>query len=320
MTWRKSVKACAGVFSSALFLWWVFKDVHWDTVWEALDKLAWWGPCVAFIATCVSQNIRTWRFSLLVRAYATLPWRLLWHVGNVGHMAVFALPFRLGEFTRPYMMRKQGVPLATSLGVVFIERVMDGLFMMASFFICLGLLPASSHVPVLLKQSAYLALGVFVCAACVGVWFARHPSVAIPLCESVHRRTGWPVHVHARFFSEGLRTLPNAKSLWEAVVLTVVAWCFSGVSGYVLMRAFGWPVPVSCGFLINAVLALGTLVPAGPGFVGVYQAALLVALGLYGYNTHDAAAYGVVVYPLGIVVLCVCLFFSWLFLKSRKIF
>jgi hypothetical protein len=49
-------------------------------------------------------------------------------ISTVGFMAILALPFRLGEFARPYYVVRQGQSrMSEVLGTVAVERIVDGL-------------------------------------------------------------------------------------------------------------------------------------------------------------------------------------------------
>jgi len=50
------------------------------------------------------------------------------------------------------------------------------------------------------------------------------------------------------------------------------------------------------------VVILGIMVPAGPGFLGTYQASIALGLSIFGMNTTEAAAFGLVMYPLTVLV------------------
>ena len=69
------------------------------------------------------------------------------------------------------------------------------------------------------------------------------------------------------------------------------------------MRGFGWDVPFTAAFMTVCVLVLGTMIPAGPGFAGTYQASLTLGLSIFGLDANEAAAFGIVVYPANIIII-----------------
>ena len=71
---------------------------------------------------------------------------------------------------------------------------------------------------------------------------------------------------------------------------------------YWLMCAFDWSLPVVAAFVLVCVLVIGIMVPAGPGFLGTYQAAIVTGLAVFGVNSNDALAYSLVAYPINLLV------------------
>jgi hypothetical protein len=62
----------------------------------------------------------------------------------------------------------------------------------------------------------------------------------------------------------------------------------------VLFAAFGWSLPLQAAMMVAVLLAIGSLLPAAPGYVGIYQVACVVALKPYGIGESSALAYSVV--------------------------
>jgi uncharacterized protein (TIRG00374 family) len=104
-------------------------------------------------------------------------------------------------------------------------------------------------------------------------------------------------------FVLGLQALPNARSFMIFLTWTTLTWFFDGLAFYFAMRAFGWDLPVTAGYTVLCVLIVGIMIPAGPGHLGTFQAALLAGLAIFGVSSTDAAAYGFVTYPLLLIVI-----------------
>jgi hypothetical protein len=72
------------------------------------------------------------------------------------------------------------------------------------------------------------------------------------------------------------------------------------VSIWFAMHAMGWSLPVISAVLFGVLLAMGTLIPAAPGYIGIYQVASVLALTRYGTNEAAALAFSVVVQGLAL--------------------
>src|SRR3989475_621420 len=91
------------------------------------------------LATCVFP-IRAIRWRLMLRdaSGAPLPLGPLWHATAIGFMANNLLPVRAGELARAYAARQgAGVRFTTALASIAVERVFDGLTLVALFTLAL---------------------------------------------------------------------------------------------------------------------------------------------------------------------------------------
>jgi uncharacterized protein (TIRG00374 family) len=70
-------------------------------------------------------------------------------------------------------------------------------------------------------------------------------------------------------------------------------------------RAFGLPVPLSAAIIVLAVLNLATLLPIVPGNVGVFEAAVVLALARFGISPEQALGVAVVQHLCYFVALAV---------------
>ncbi|MEL6547618.1 MAG: lysylphosphatidylglycerol synthase domain-containing protein, partial [Myxococcota bacterium] len=104
-----------------------------------------------------------------------------------------------------------------------------------------------------------------------------------------------------RAFVDGLRALPNTASVLKFVLWTLAYWAANGLGMWALALGFGWDLPMISGFMLVSILVIGIMVPAGPGFLGPYQMALILGLSIFGIGQTEAAAYAMVSYPLTVI-------------------
>jgi uncharacterized protein (TIRG00374 family) len=99
------------------------------------------------LTLAVTHFFRAWRWEYLLRPIGvSLPFRKLLTVSSVGFMAILALPVRLGEFVRPYMVVRSGQSrMSAILGTVAVERIVDGLLISILFFVSYLMAPAGSY-------------------------------------------------------------------------------------------------------------------------------------------------------------------------------
>jgi len=127
-----------GILGTALFLGLFF----WRTdLGDMADALAdanylWFAPAIA--VWFVSAWFRSLRWRYLLRPIADLPARTLYPVVVIGYMANNLLPARTGELVRAYIMgERHRLSLMATLGTISVERLFDGLVLLA-FLVFVG--------------------------------------------------------------------------------------------------------------------------------------------------------------------------------------
>ena len=293
---------------SGVFLWFAFRDVDLPSMWSQLLGVEWWAVGAFALLMVVNQLCRILRWDVLIRPFVRVSRSTLFRVSGLGLMLIMVLPLRLGEFARPYLLKREtGAPFSAGVGSVVVERAVDGLLVTMLFFLTTFLLGATHPVPRGLMVAAVLALVFFagVTAVILAALYTEQRTVTLL------RRLGTPLspRLTARAvgmlgaFVAGLRSLPDLRALAVFVTYTVVYWAANGWGMYLVMRGMGWEVPLVAGFTIVCVLVIGIMIPAGPGHLGTFQGAILAGLSIFDIGPTEAAAYGMIVYPLTIVVI-----------------
>lgn len=261
--------------------------VFWDLNWPALGRsLAEFDPLGVFLMALMmwvsfaAGGVRLRYLSLrrvgLVDAFNA-------EVLGLGLSNV--IPAKGGELVKAlYMRREAGMSLSRSLSVVFWERFFD----LNAVFV-LGLMAA-----VFMEEAAIaVSLGVFTMAVW-GVLLAvrKWPSLAprfsrLLIFEKLKM-----------FFTETVsRTAEGLRPgyLSGAVLYTLPMWIsYYYEYHFLLFSAAGFDLSLTAGLSIFLLGALGLAAPSSPGGLGVYEAVIVAALGLYGIEKERAVAAGLV--------------------------
>jgi uncharacterized protein (TIRG00374 family) len=217
----------------------------------------------------------------------------------MGFAANNLLPFRAGEVVRTVVAsRLTGARLTTSLASVAVERVFDALTVVGLLALALlspGMPPGLSVAGIPVQQAAMtaglLALAALVCAGLV---------VAFPrAAEALVRRIIPSDKIALRLIEliegirQGLAVLQSPSRLIGVIVWSVVLWLVNALSFYLAFVAFDLPVSYTGAVVLQGVLAFGIAIPSAPGYVGPFEAAIIVVLALYGIGASQAVAYAV---------------------------
>lgn len=285
---------------SVALLGWALRGVHFDELMHHVRNARIW-PIIGAVAVATSLfPLRVFRWRLLLRYPdgRNLSWGDMWHPVAMGFMANNILPFRAGEVVRIFSVSKLGgVGLGASLSSLAVERIFDGLALVLLMTIALF----TSGIPqdlklgsVSLGQAATFAGIAGAAALLAAIMVVAFPRPAERLVRLLVPAKGLAEKL-VRILEDlrhGMAALRSPGRMAGVALWSVVLWLINGFSFYVAFYAFGIPVDFSGALLLQSVLALGIAVPSAPGYVGVFEAAILLILGsVYGISDNLAVAY-----------------------------
>jgi hypothetical protein len=94
-------------------------------------------------------------------------------------------------------------------------------------------------------------------------------------------------------FLHGLSVLRSPSHFAAVFGWTVAHWMLNGLGFWLSFRAVGINAPFSAALFLQAFIALGTAVPALPGFFGVFEYMAVQGLAIYGVTREQAATWAI---------------------------
>ncbi len=233
-------------------------------------------PCIAVSALGLWLRSLRWRVLLEGRISP----RHSFHILNVSYFVNGVLPLRVGEVVRAVLAARidPPVPVLTSLSTIVLERLLDTLAVFALVGLTLLVLPVGLKIGFV---GAVLGVGTVI-GVLVLALFAARPHWAHGVLDAFARvivpLRGERLHRWLDHFLAGIEPLASPRKTLLLVWWTGIAWAASVAAGYVLLFAVfdapGWTA--SMAFVALASFAIA--VPAVPGNLGPFEAAVVFAL------------------------------------------
>ena len=318
LDWR----ALIGIAISVVLLWWNFKNEDLAEIWRELrtaDPL--WHLLSAAAATGVFW-IRTWRWKALLESAAPgTTFRSRFAAVMIGFMGNNLLPLRAGEFARAYALtRTERVSMVSSFGSLVIERLFDGIFVVALLFVAMALpsfplSAAGDNTYVAVARGLMAAIVVAFAVLFVLVW---KPEQSVRLFERIAARVlplklRRPLIDALESFLRGVAVLRNPRLALRASLWSLVLWLFNALGFYIGFLAFDIDLPFSAALFLQSAIALAVSIPSGPGFFGPFEAATrFVLVTMFGGDATHALAYAVGFHLAGFIpVTLIGLYYAW---------
>ncbi len=286
-----------GLAGSLLFLYLAFRGQDLGGIWSALKRANYWYVVPAVAIYFAGVWVRSLRWSFLLRPVQRFSARELFRVVVIGFTANNVLPLRTGELVRSYVLSSRSrVRNASALATIAVERIFDGLTMLSFVLIAslsIGLTSQVRDVTVVggLLFGTILAGLVVVSAGRFRAWLIDVAMLRLP------DRVGNPVRRAAHSFFDGLGILRSREDLVLVCLTSIAAWVLEATVYALISVGFGLGLSPAAILLVTAVANLATLVPSSPGYVGAFEAGVLLALaGAIGIQHDLALSYAIVVH------------------------
>lgn len=289
-----------GIAISVLFLYLVLRNMHFGDFWQQVRQAEyiWLLPGIGMYFLAVWA--RAWRWHYLLRPLKSVPTRTMFPIVAIGYMGNNVYPARAGEVLRAVVLkRKEGVAVSASLATIIVERIFDGVVMLAFIFVNLGELAdigGGLIAGLSIQQIAFWGSLLFLGALLVFLLAAMFPAAS-------KRLLGWLTArlVPARFrdrvldvgnrFLGGLQALRSPFEVIMVFVSSLVIWLLETGKYWFVMHAFNFEVSFFALMLMNGVVNLATTIPSAPGYIGTFDAPGIAILEAYGVPKEVATSY-----------------------------
>ncbi len=257
----------------------------------------------------IAVYFRSARWCFLLSPLRSLSARRLYPVIIIGYMANNLLPARLGELVRSYYLsRREQVNASAALATIAVERIYDGLTLLAVAAIS-GLVllllgefdhaTGTSQVTVVLLASltVFLFLGGLVILTALAV--VPQADLFLDRCLALlparlRPRAGELAHT----FTDGLKILNSPSKHFKLFLMSLPVWLLEGAVYFLLSFSFGLDSYFSSVWVLILVIALVTAtsnlvtaLPTAIGGIGPFEVVAQQTLLAVGVGASVAGTY-----------------------------
>jgi len=312
-TFITSRKLWLGLGGTALFLGLFFWRTDLAELADALAQANYWWVVPAVAIWFLSAVLRSLRWHYLLRRLANLSTATLYPIVIIGYMANNLLPLRTGELVRAYILgERHKVSKMSTLGTIAVERVFDGVVLVAFLVLAGAALGLSSELRAL---AIGMALGFAVLLAAF-VYVASSPERARRWTErlvgllprALRRRAEGLVEA----FLTGLQSLQSPYLVGLILATSLGAWLLEALMYYLVGLSFDIGEGYAAYLMVAAAANLAITLPSTSGGIGPFELLAKETLAFLGVGSALAGAYAVALHGLLLLpVIAAGLVFLW---------
>jgi glycosyltransferase 2 family protein len=266
---KKIVNAALGLIIGGVLLWLLFRDTQWSAVGDAIRRMHWGWFLLAQIPLWGVFFIRVQRWSYIVRAAQPASFKDLFNATQIGFLANFVLPARLGELILCMLVSILAFQPASA---IVLPRETFGTDEPITF------------APELYRQGAW-GIGI-VLVVVIGInallFLKRDWVIAISdaTLGRVARTLAQKVRDFIHHFADGLDIFRKPWEFTLANLYSIGVWACAIAMFYCMLRAFDIDAPWYTPFVMQTILGVFISAPAAPGFVGTFHMPLVITIAM----------------------------------------
>jgi glycosyltransferase 2 family protein len=319
MSKKLIISLAIGVLVSALTLYLSFRNVPLSQLAAYLKTINYWWIVPMLALVFATFSLRTLRWQIILGNIDRINFWQAFHPLMIGFMVNCVLPGRVGELARPVLLKqKRGVSITTGIATVAAERIFDIAALILLFAVVFTTVAGRPDLESnyfgfhlnsdLLKSVAWgmirlsAALIAFIALLIIGATrrlikagiekTGRYLSARIPRFQNkIQRIVGFITSIIDNF-AAGLSLVRNPVSLLACTGLTLLIWGLTAFS--YLVFAKGCP-GIELSFMelttVMVVICFAIALPSVPGFWGLWEAAGVFALSIFGVAEKDALGF-----------------------------
>ncbi|MEZ5671696.1 MAG: lysylphosphatidylglycerol synthase transmembrane domain-containing protein [Thiotrichaceae bacterium] len=290
-----------GSLLSIILLILVFSQLDWQTFFLTLRSIQVQPLFFSILIVVFSIVLRAVRWNIIANMSLNYL-HSFWQATNIGYLGNIIYPVRAGELLKIFAIHHFAqIPLGRAFASAVLDRVAD--VIMLGFFTLTMLWLHGNRLDPRIGSGV---IGIFIITLIFII-------LLVGFTQYLQRRIQmWIISPKWQWLKEwlwhGLETLQSfqgSRHIVTVLLLTLTLFLLDAYWMWQVMYAFGWHLPFEAGITVSVFIVFGAALPSAPGYVGVYQLACLLALGLYDIDPTRAVAYSIILQLLSFAVMAI---------------
>jgi uncharacterized protein (TIRG00374 family) len=316
-------KLWIGIGISLLLLYLLFRKIDTGLLLASLTRINCLYLIPAAACTMAGYYLRALRWKYLLSPIKDTSMGNLFSSTIIGYMANNLLPARIGELIRAYVLgNKEGIDKSSVLATLVLDRLLDGLSVIALLGVTLVMLELPSGMEGPQKWLEYggtvtvvFYLVIIIALAALKLWSAPAIALLQRVLKPFPERVGQKGIALADSFLTGIRFPAQWSKNLGLILSSALIWALAVWTVDLILSAFGIVLPLTASLFILVLIVFAIMVPSSPGYVGTYHAACMYALMAFSLPKEQALSIALIIH--GMNFFPVTLLGLWYVAKDR---
>ncbi|MFH1072205.1 MAG: lysylphosphatidylglycerol synthase transmembrane domain-containing protein [Nanoarchaeota archaeon] len=308
---------------AALLIYFLVSKISLTEAFTVLGNISLSWLLVAFLLYIFTTWLKGIRWRVILKNVISL--KDSFSMMGFSSMFINLLPFRLGEFGMPYLLKKKGIKLRNSLSYLIILRLFDFVSLVILFFLGLLLVGEAFRLPPLAYILIIIAFVLMIFALFAIIFF---PAQLLGILKRILSRIV-PLNTKnsacakflfkAELVSQEMAHLQKATILVNLFFLSLITWFLGVINLQIFLVSMGIAFPFTKTLLaITFQVLLSNLPIQGLAGFGTYEGFWALGFVLLGMDKSTAIISGLNSHLLLLLMTIILGIFGWLLLMKKK--
>lgn len=273
-TWKTAL----GFIAAFILLFILMRQVEPVKIYDVFKTINWFYFIIALVLALIPFPIIAYRWGLLLENVGyKIKLKDLTEIVLLFYFANMILPFKLGEFYRGYLMKKNyDIPISKTMGTIVIERLID-MFFLGILMIVTALLVFKKILPSVLGSLIILCLMIITILSIIVIIIYKPGIIPSKFKKIVF------------LFREGISSI-KLKNIFQLFSFSLLRWLMTIVSVYYIILALNISLSIPQMSFIIIASNLVQIIPFTPGGLGITDLTVFGTLKLFGIGAVIAAS------------------------------
>ncbi len=287
---KNIISLIIGIVLTSIIVSIILNIIDWTETWEIIKTVSFkyliFG-CLSILASIFVRSFRWWKIS----TYPKKEIHLFIKAVFIGYMGNSLIPFRAGELIRIWVVYKLGNKNAIKITLLSItDRATDFLIISSIMVLIIPFV----NLPDQLKPIQFFSIIVFIILISISfIGFLYKYSIKNYL-NSYSKNEGKFFKLFKKLILNSIEIIETlSKAPFSFLFIFLLVALFDMLSIWFVMLSLGWSLPLISVALYLVIMSFASILPATPGYIGLYQISAIVTFGLYDIGINQAFAYSI---------------------------
>lgn len=297
----KKIIGIVGLLISIVLIWYLLKHVNFTEAWKIVTAVPFYYPLLMVGVYLLTFWVRAWRWKMMMLNHSEIKWNILLNSLVIGFAGNNVLPARAGELVRMELFsRRTNINRITILTSIFLEKILDCIILLVllliSSFILWYKLISNSFVFSTAMVLTGVLLGLIVLLIVIKT---RGKKILSFLKKKQSKSYSIAAFSFEKVF-EAFSFLRIDKNTATILFVSICIWLLEALVFIIAISSNGSAYNdgniILMGVIALCIVNFSILIPSSPGYIGVFQAAFLLAFSLFNIDKSESLALAILIH------------------------